>query len=377
MTQFQKRALLITLGVVLLASLVSVVMLLGPDPGRSARMRYLQPQEDIRDPTTPTDIASPTPSERVTVLPAEAPAMVDLTTSVPPEMPGVRMEPEVEFQDDPITQSAIVIPTPPPVPQSILTGTRSDFDGINERSPPPITRIETANRRYRFNNRAVDAAEAVMVRASAEQMGISPTHFAPMGEIIQVVLLENVISTDVEIPVSAGVWNPMYFQGRKLLDIGDKLVGVAQPGKKRDRLSVKFDRVIFRDGRSTAIAGIARNTDGSAGIPGKVVGNLLLQSIAPILLESAAAFMSTFQERVLVGVGPTQEGFENASGGVQVLPTASNAGIQAGQGAVDTVSRLLAQDMEENRPYLVIPAGVRFEAYLTRYLDTSNPEYGQ
>lgn len=362
--------------VISLLAIFAVIVMLGPDPGASARAKYASD-----NPAKPMPTATPS-------VKLELEGMPSLGVMPPNPEPGADyttrpVQPEVIAKVSPTPTrpeptGIESLPPPPPVPDQILRG------GLQGDAPAAATtvitpRVEIAQSRYLFNN--MDPAALAVSPVVAQQTGggveYQSKHFAPETEKIELALLDNVISTDTEIPVVAGVWFPFYFQGRKLLDVGDKIVGTASAGKKRDRLLVTFNKVIKKNGKSFPIKAIARNTDGSVGIPGKVVGNIMLSAIAPVLLESAASFMDTFKERVLVGSGGTQAGFETASGGIQDTPTAGNAGISAGQGALNKVSALLAQDIEENKPYLVIVAGTRLQAFLTGPFDNSDPEYGK
>jgi Bacterial conjugation TrbI-like protein. len=363
-------------GVVLAVAVVALVVIMGPDPGASARAKYASDRASKKA-ATPTPTPLPLPDDDAPgVLPPDPLKGADFTSR--PELPAVIVD-ETPTPTPDIRDTLADIPPPPPVPDQILRG------GLQgDRAEPDTTvitpRVEVQPTRYLFNNLAPEAlaASPVTSQGSQDQKSYDPQYFAPETETIEVALLDNVISTDTELPVVAGVWQPFYFQGRKLLDVGDKLVGTAAAGKKRDRLIVNFHKVILKDGRSYPIKAIARNAaDGSVGIPGKQVGNIMLQAIAPILLEATASFMDTFKERVLVGSGGVQDGFETASGGIQNTPTLGNAGIGAGQGALDKISQLLAQDLEENRPYLVVTAGTRAQAFLTAPFDSATPDYGR
>jgi hypothetical protein len=72
-----------------------------------------------------------------------------------------------------------------------------------------------------------------------------------------------------------------------------------------------------------------------------------------------------------VGLNPTQ----NPN---QQFPTsAAQTGGEGGMTVYQKISELLAEDIEENKPYLLVPAGTRLQAYLKAPVDISKADYGQ
>lgn len=263
----------------------------------------------------------------------------------------------------------------PPVPDTVVSPTSPGSSRRPTSTAPP--RIEVASDRFLFDNRSFEALKAAPVVAATESKSpdVVRNKFAPIGESVDLVLLDNFISSDsLEIDVVAGVWVPFEFQGNLILPMGTKILGKASKGKTRDTVFVTWNKAIFTNGKSIPLAAVACMPDGTTGLKGKLVGNVMAQAIAPVLFEAASGFLSTFENYVTTAGGMSPM---SASGGLQLAPNLSNGGLQSGRGAFEKVSDLLAKDMEENKPYLVIGAGMRCKALLSSFLDTSGADYGK
>jgi type IV secretion system protein VirB10 len=185
----------------------------------------------------------------------------------------------------------------------------------------------------------------------------------------------------------AAVWEPFYFQGNKLLEIGDKLLGRAAPGKTRDRMVITFDKVIFKDGTSLPIQATAQDIDGTYGVKGIKIGDVLLNSAGPLLLDTAASFFEVLQDvaknvTIVTGGGSgvaVVGGGNNSESGQNNNPaqTAAETGVESGRNVFDTISELLSEDIVDNQPYVLIPAGTRMQAMLLAPMDISKAGYGK
>ena len=138
---------------------------------------------------------------------------------------------------------------------------------------------------------------------------------------------------------------------------------------------VKFSKIIFlRDGgKSVAVDAVALAPDGTYGVPGYKVGNVLLDNLVPILFDLSTSFAEALENRLATS---TSRGFLGASDNQNIGTQNIMTGNGGGQ-VLQTVEKMMAEDMEENRPYLVIPAGTRCRAYLTRYIDVSRKDFGK
>jgi hypothetical protein len=336
--------------------------------------------------------ASPTPEEVDTS--ALLPDGAKTTPTPEPERPGV-VERPVEVELSPVQPQKNVFTT---FPQVAVPTTITDASLPSRQANDGTTNVQTVFRtapgRYLFNNLAPEAlgAESMILTKSEDEMDFNPSTFSPMGETIQLAMMENATTENTEINVTASVWEPFYFQGNKLFDVGDKILGVAAPGKKRDRMVINFYKVIFKDGKSLPIQAAAQDIDGTYGVTGIKIGDVMLNSIAPLLLDTAVAFTGIIQELAYANVSsiyqqvPTVNNTQTPSllpGQSQQNPNqqfalgSTQAAGEGGQTVYQKISEMLAEDIEENKPYLLVPAGTRLQAYLQAPIDISQAEYGK
>ena len=220
-------------------------------------------------------------------------------------------------------------------------------------------------------------------RTSAD---IAISKFAPIGETVQMAMLDFAATNNFEIDVRAVVLEPFYYNGYKILDVGDVFIGKGAPGKTRDRMLVTFSKLKLSypesdRGKTLQIQAIAQDVDGTVGIRGYQVGSVVLQSITPVLLETAAAFIEVFKDRSIAAFIPSRVSVASlnadTNNGASRSSQLADAGYRAIQGGLEKISDLVAQDVEENKPYLIVPAGTKFRAYLQNFIDVSKAEYGQ
>lgn len=295
---------------------------------------------------------------------------------------GVKVVPGV-IESDPktevITSLPVVTSNPviaPPVPDSLIN---QNLPGTNRNNQDltPLTVVETEAKRYLFNNLDPGAiAGQVLLFSDSKALNINKKKFAPQSESIELIIGHHIATNNSELDVVAFVWEPFYFNGNKILDVGDKIIGKAAAGKFRNRVNVSFDKIIFKDGKSTSLSAIAQNTDGTVGIEGVVIGDRLLNSMTPILLEMAGAFADTFKDK-LKGTASSISSVGQGNRTSQDDATPKTAGINAGQGALEAISTLLAEDLSENKPYVLVLPGTRCKAVLKSYLDTTERDYGK
>jgi hypothetical protein len=238
----------------------------------------------------------------------------------------------------------------------------------------------TDPRRYLFNNLSPDAVSGNSVVLSGDNgKDYAIAGFAPKSSIIKLAMLQAVSSADMELDVTAAVSEPFMFQGHQLLEIGDQLLGTASSSNKRDRILVTWHTILYKNGMSTAIDAVARDPSGQIGIPGVQVGSRILQSITPVLLDTAAAFVQAFRQNAYttiipnnVSVGGTVTVTNNQSAEAQL----TDAGLSSVQGGLDKISELIAEDVESNKPYIFVMPGVKCQAYLRAPLDVTKRDYG-
>lgn len=403
---FSKKNLLLAAGGVAFILLgIAAYKIIKEDPAKDTREAYKRGGFKSGGATSPTPLPVATPTPTPSPAPGSVGAVIGgggttanilppgATPTPTPEAgrPGVIASTNQEVElvaAAPVVQKNIFTSFPP-VPETIMTPTLPSRQGEGtSTNVQPIVRVTPS--RFLFNNQSPEALTAAAYGGGSNtNTQYNPNAFAPMGETIQLAMAENATTENTEISVTAAVWEPLYFRGRKLLEVGDKLIGTAQPGKNRDRMVIKFNKIIFKDGKSMNVNATAQDVDGTYGVKGFVVGSKMLNSIAPVLLAAASSFTQTLQQQVLVplngGQGTTFTGLSGVSGaaaqtasaGTMVLPTAQNAGLAAGSTVFQKISELLAKDIEENKPYLLVPAGTRLQAFLNSPIDTSIAEYGK
>jgi hypothetical protein len=267
----------------------------------------------------------------------------------------------------------------PPVPDSLLT---QGFPGTSGSSangavPKPPTVIDP--RRYLFNNLSPDAVSGNSVALSSDNdKDYSLAGFAPKSSIIKLAMLQAVSSADMELDVKAAVCEPFMFQGHQLLEIGDQLLGTAASSNKRDRILVTWHTILYKNGMSTAIDAVAQDPSGQIGIPGVQIGSRILQSITPVLLDTAAAFVQAFRQSAYTTIIPSNVsvGTVTVSNNQTAESQLTDAGLSSVQGGLDKISELIAEDVESNKPYIFVMPGVRCQAYLRAPLDVTKRGYG-
>ena len=394
----KKNALLAALGVAGVGLLIFSAKVVTGDISAETRKRYADQKAGVASTPPPTPIPSPVESP----TPPKTAKQKDDTSTLPdakpkgaqsdetferPETPGL-----VEVNDAPDLDKVLPNATtvaPPPVPSALLNQQLP-----NSQLPGPaagtMPRIAVAPNRYLFNNLSPSAVsgKSLVMSSRDPAANINLKTFSPQGEAIVLATLSSASTRDAEIPIVAGVWQPFIFNGNKLLDFGDKVIGYAEPGKIQGRATVKFQKIIFKNGKSLSINALGTDSEGNLGIPGVKVGDVLLNSIGPILLDLAGAVISSFEQSAaqvtttgglsgvantaagLVG-GTTQSVTQNAA------QSAKNAGLSGATSSLQKISDLLATDLEENKPYLLVLPGTPCKALLISPIDVSKASFGQ
>lgn len=401
-----KKNLILGAGAAAIIALVFVgIRILSSDPTSSSREAYRRSAaassasnesnslEKIMTGESSTNKPSPIPTP-VANEDSMLPGGATVSPTPTPERPGV-IQDTVEVELQPAQPKKNIFTTFPDVviPNTITDGSLPSRQSTNNSSNVQ-TVFRIAPGRYLFNNLSPDVlgANALVMTRSDKDVQFSPSTFSPMGETIQLAMMDNATTQNTEINVTAAVWEPFYFQGNKLLSVGDKLLGTAAPGKQRDRMVVKFNKIIFKDGKSMPISAVAQDIDGTYGIKGIKIGDVMLNSIAPLLMDTAASFAGVLQELAYANVTAMTAGqistqnpmyISSTPGGAQNGANqqfAQNAAQTGGEGTMTVyqkISDMLAQDIEENKPYLLVPAGTRLQAYLQAPMDITVADYGK
>lgn len=116
----------------------------------------------------------------------------------------------------------------------------------------------------------------------------------PSGTKIPALLEDRVFSFNVEAPVIALVSKDFFFQDKLVIPKNSEFLGEAQVLKSVDRINVRFERLIFPDGREVRVRALALSEDGSAGIRGRVdkhTDRRVLKAVGETLLAGTSLFV--------------------------------------------------------------------------------------
>lgn len=321
-------------------------------------------------------IAKATPPKRTLLPDAPVAGSQKEDTMTREALPGILPPTEAKQQKDelPIGEA----PQQPTVPIALLNQ-QLPMVTQEQARPTELPRVEILPERFLFNNLSTDAVSggALMLSNNSESANRNKRTYAPAGESITLIIKSSASTRDAEIPIVAMVWEPLIFNGNVVLEMGTKIVGYAQPGKIQNRATVKFEKIIFKDGTSVPIDALGTTMQGDLGVPGIQVGNYVADALTPVLLELASAGMSAFQQGAQSVITNTGGGALNAGSTMiqntqqDVGKNLGNAAASAGTSALQKLSSILAQEMEENRPYLLVQQGTPCKALLVTGLDTS------
>lgn len=385
-----------------------------PDPGAEARKKYQDNKKKEAEEKTSSQQAEPLMETDVPPIIAPAPASTSkkkskdktkknnvvssddrgeisgvlpsgsILTETPVEAPPT---PAISAPKDDAGRKVVETPTTrlntsnvtPGIPTGLLDQTPPELGQRSQQALIPPKMVIRPGR-YLFNNLTDDALRSPSIKFQSGGPSYNLDKFAPQGEMIDIVLMHNAASEQSEIPVTAAVWTPFYFQGHRILNTGDKLLGRAQKGKK-DRLLIAFDKVIFKSGKSTPINAVALDTDGTAGVEGYMVGDILIQSLGYIATEAAGELLQNLTQRAQETTQSTQSiyygGMGVSNNQNQVSGDVVSAMGSAVTKAAQKIEEVLKQEQEENKPYVLVPAGTRARALLMAPFDPTNADYGK
>ncbi|QSR88897.1 TrbI/VirB10 family protein [Methylacidiphilum caldifontis] len=270
-----------------------------------------------------------------------------------------------------------------PVPRGLVD--QKALAKESESSDQPVI-IKWARKRYPFRNLSLSAVEVTGTQeighSDISSANIDINAFAPQGEMIEAALVNSAFSSNTDVDVVGAVWLPFYFQGNRLLEPGDRLIGTSAGGSAlRDRMMVHINKIIFKDGRSLPIQGVALHTDGTEGIKGYRVSEYGKQLLGPVLAALGQAFLYAMEYQsfnyYMSPYGLTPWGLygqPTTSGPKQALML---GGMYGGTNALQQIMNILAQDIDQYKPYVFVPAGTRFRVFLKSYMDISKADYGR
>ena len=116
----------------------------------------------------------------------------------------------------------------------------------------------------------------------------------PSGTKIPALLLDRVLSFNVQAPVQAITSKDFRVGDKIVIPKNSRFLGEADVVKSLDRINVRFDLLIFPDGREIKVRALALSEDGAAGIQGKVdkhTDTKVLKAIGESVLSVGSLFL--------------------------------------------------------------------------------------
>lgn len=220
---------------------------------------------------------------------------------------------------------------------------------------PPAPPVQILYRKP--SEQAPGAAPAAPQTSGAPRPASSRSPFLPYGHKIPVFFLETVRTLDIDGIVELGVSENVSFNHRVVLPFGVRLYGRAGNRNPREKVPVQVDRLLFPDGRTLSVRGIAKDTDGSSGVTGILVAEPTLVRIQPYAGAFASAYLRNLAQRSRSPV-----------------PGLDGGGFSPRDQALDEASRALGDYLREEQrtlrerhpAHVVVPAGT---AALVQLLD--------
>ncbi|MBI3601518.1 MAG: TrbI/VirB10 family protein [Candidatus Omnitrophica bacterium] len=181
----------------------------------------------------------------------------------------------------------------------------------------------------------------------------------PLGSMVKCLLIHNIVTNNFEAPVIAQVWEDFYFDGKLLLPFGTRIYGTASAGKERDRITVKFQNIVFQDGRTIKIDAIALSKDGSGGLTGIVVDDSTKKTIIGMAMNLLSGMALGFQQTTT-----------NALTGInQVEANSRNALLNGVANTFQKQADHIQSDVEGSKGYAIVLAGSDLVVYFQKEAD--------
>jgi type IV secretory pathway VirB10-like protein len=219
---------------------------------------------------------------------------------------------------------------PPEASQVSVSIPNVSFDSYS--APSESERIKGRNKK-----RAV----GVVVRLPGlQKLDRKHTGDIPPGSTVKAVLITGASNG----PVRAEVKESLQVQGETMVPAGATLLGAGQSGD--DRLIVRFNQIIFKDGSFDTIQAQAADSDDKiAGLHGSRVGSYAVRYGAAIGLNFVGGMAEGLQDRDVVG----QQ--------VVTRPDAKNALLNGTSKATLELAQDTMSNIKSKPPVIEVPAG--------------------
>ena len=181
----------------------------------------------------------------------------------------------------------------------------------------------------------------------------------PLGSMVKCLLIHNIVTNNFDAPVIAQVWEDFYFDGKLLLPFGTRIYGTATAGRQRDRVVVKFDNIVFQDGKTIKINAIGLSQDGSGGLTGTVIDDGTKKTILAMAMNLLSGVALGFQQTST-----------NALTGIdQVESNSRNALLNGVANTFQKQAQQTQNDIENSKGYAIILAGNQLVVYFENEAD--------
>ena len=181
----------------------------------------------------------------------------------------------------------------------------------------------------------------------------------PLGSMVKCLLIHNIVTNNFEAPVIAQVWEDFYFDGKLLLPFGTRVYGTASVGKQRDRVTVRFENIVFQDGKTVKINAIGLSKDGSGGLTGTVIDEHNKQTF----IQMALNFLSG------MALGLQQTATNQVTGISEIEASSRNAILNGAANAFQGEAQRIKSDTESAKGYAIVLAGSDLVVYFQKEAD--------
>ncbi len=194
-------------------------------------------------------------------------------------------------------------PVPQPEENRIVITSQSMERAIDSSAKGKTSRVKQIESRQNLSQKRkftsemavfIEKAEKPRPELSSQGRTVDVKLGIPSGTKIPALLSERIFSFNVAAPVTAVLTKDFSLKNQVLIPQGSRFLGEVNVVKSVDRVNVRFDLLIFPDGRELRIRAIALSEDGSGGIKGKVdkhTDTKVLKAIGETLLAGASLFV--------------------------------------------------------------------------------------
>ena len=179
----------------------------------------------------------------------------------------------------------------------------------------------------------------------------------PMASLIAAQLIGKVVTSDSATPTIAVIPQDVSWEDDVLIPEGSKALGQTTFDESTQRVQVRFHGVVFPDGTSHSISGLALSADGSAGLSGEYHSGTIGQQVGKFLSMFIGGLSDGMKDRQ-PSQGPGAPPYEPGSlrnGALNGLAVTSSE-----------FAKSKSQELERSKPFMELPSGMGFVIYLDK-----------